>query len=294
MAIIVLLNNQAPTTGCFVPFPMSPQKTRTPRRRTTMSMRAFRLLLVVCLATGTLWAADDPFVGKWKLDPAKSKLTDIMKVESVGANKYNLDLGGGVIETIVPDGTDQPGVYGTTLAISADGPGKWTVVRKKDGRTQITGIWSLSQDGTRLTDHFTSYQADGSTRSLDYIYAKNGNGAGFAGIWESVSEKVNSSFEIQVQPYEQDGLTFTNPSQQSTINMRFDGKDYPNQGPNDPAGYVSSGRRVDQHALQLTDKIEARTLDTRDFNLSPDLKTLTVTIHRATLSKPNILVFDRQ
>ena len=45
---------------------------------------ALPLLLVACLFAGTLWAADDPFVGKWKLNPSKSKLTEEMKVESVG------------------------------------------------------------------------------------------------------------------------------------------------------------------------------------------------------------------
>jgi hypothetical protein len=33
------------------------------------------------LATCALWAANDPFVGDWKLDPSRSKLTDVMKVE---------------------------------------------------------------------------------------------------------------------------------------------------------------------------------------------------------------------
>ena len=33
------------------------------------------------LATGALWAANNPFVGDWKLDPSRSKLTDVMKVE---------------------------------------------------------------------------------------------------------------------------------------------------------------------------------------------------------------------
>ena len=60
-----------------------------------MAKGAFQLLLVACLAAGTLWAANDPFVGKWKLNPSKSKLTDQMKVEAIGANKYALDFGGG-------------------------------------------------------------------------------------------------------------------------------------------------------------------------------------------------------
>jgi len=50
------------------------------------------LLLVTCLVIGTSWAADNPFVGKWKVNPSKSKLTDEMKVEVVGENKYAFTL----------------------------------------------------------------------------------------------------------------------------------------------------------------------------------------------------------
>ncbi|MGH9444231.1 MAG: hypothetical protein ACRD3O_00575 [Terriglobia bacterium] len=114
-----------------------------------MSKRTFQLLLVAWLVTGTLWAANDPFVGKWKLNPSKSKLIDYMKVKSLGGNKYALDLGGGAIETIVADGMDQSGVNGTTLSVTVEGPVNWKVVRKKGGHTLVTGIWTLSQDGRR-------------------------------------------------------------------------------------------------------------------------------------------------
>jgi len=55
-----------------------------------MLNRTFQLLLVACLATGTSWAVGDPFVGDWKLDPSRSKLTDVMKVESLGPSKGSL------------------------------------------------------------------------------------------------------------------------------------------------------------------------------------------------------------
>jgi hypothetical protein len=69
-----------------------------------------------------VWAANAPFVGEWKLSPSKSKLTDQMKVESVAGNKYAFNFGSGSAETIVPDGTDQPGLAGTTLSITIEGP----------------------------------------------------------------------------------------------------------------------------------------------------------------------------
>src|ERR1700757_171874 len=93
------------------------------------------LLLFAFLAAFALRAADDPFVGDWKLDPARSNLSTKMKVESLGANKYALDLGGnGIVETIVADGTDQPGQNGTTVSVTIESPDAWKVVRKKDGR----------------------------------------------------------------------------------------------------------------------------------------------------------------
>lgn len=260
-----------------------------------MIKRAFQLLLVAGLATTTLWAADDPFVGKWKLDPSKSTLTDQMKVEAAGPNKYALIFSGTDSETIVADGTDQPGLFGTTVSITVEGPDSWKVVRKKDGRTLLTGIWKLSGDGKTLTDHFTENRPDGSTFRLDYVYTRTAGSSGFPGTWESTSEKVNSVYEFQIQPYEGDGLSFISLAEHETQNLKFDGKDYPREGPDVLAGSVSSGRRVDDRTLQVTDKINDKVTTTRQIELSPDLKTLTMSVQPAGEDKPRrILVFDRE
>jgi hypothetical protein len=259
-----------------------------------MAKRSFQFLLVACLVTGTLWATEDPFVGKWKLNPSKSTLTDRMKVTAGGPNKYALDLGGGAVETVVADGTDQPGIFGTTLSITAEGPDTWKVVRKKGGHTQLTGIWKLSKDGKTLSDSFTANLADGSRLSLDYVYERTSAGSGFAGTWETTSEKVNSAYEFQIQPYGSDGLSFVTPAEHETQNMRFDGKDYQDVGPDVPAGTASFGRRVTERTLAITDRINGKVVTARQIELSPDLKTLTMTVRPVGQSKPNILVFDRE
>ena len=222
-----------------------------------MFKRTFELLLVACLGTGALWAANDPFVGEWKLNPARSKLTDQMKVESVGANKYVFDFGGGS-ETIVVDGTDQPGNFGSTLSVTVEGPDTGKVIRKKDGRMLITATWKLSKDGDTLTDDFTGIEPNGSTFNLNYVYRRTAGSSGFAGTWESTSETVNSVFVLQVRPYEGDGLSFIDPSEEETKNVKFDGKDYPNLGPNVVPGSASSVRRVNERTLEMTDKIDRR------------------------------------
>jgi hypothetical protein len=258
-----------------------------------MPKRSFHWLLVAGLATGTLWPSNDPFVGKWKLNPSKSKLTDRMKVEVAGPNKYALDFGGGV-ETIVADGTDQPGLSGTTVSITVGGPDAWKIVRKKDGRTLVTGTWKLSKDGQTLTDAFRANQQDGSTLSLDYVYKRTTPGSGFVATWESTSEQMNSVVEFQIEPYQGDGLTFVTPAAHQTLNLIFDGKDHPNEGPDVPAGSAYSARRLNERTLEITDKIKDKVTDTQQIELSPDFKTLTETVRPVDQGSPNILVFERE
>jgi hypothetical protein len=78
-----------------------------------MLKRACHLVVLTCLLGGVAWAASDPLVGDWKLNPQKSKLTDVMKVENLGGNKYSFDFGGGDPEIAVADGTDQRGISGS-------------------------------------------------------------------------------------------------------------------------------------------------------------------------------------
>jgi hypothetical protein len=256
--------------------------------------RTFPFLMVAWLATAALWAAKDPFIGAWKLNPSKSKLVDEMKVASVAGNKYAFDFGGGSAETIAVDGTDQPGIAGTTLAVTSEAPDSWKVVRKKDGRMLLTANWKLSQDGNTLTDDYTEIGPNGSNTNVKFVYKRTAGTSGFAGTWQSVSETVTSVFILKVQPYEGNGLSFVDSAEEITKNVKFDGKDHPNVGGNAAPGSVSSARHVNKLTLEMTDKRNGKVTDTQQIKLSSDLKTLTITIHKASGGDPNILVFDRQ
>lgn len=259
-----------------------------------MAKRIVQLLLAISLLTGTLWAASDPFAGKWKLNPSRSRLTDQMKVKAVGPNKYDLIFSGDNVETVTADGTDQPALFGTTLSVTVEAPDSWKVVRKTNGRTEIIGLWKLSDDGNTLTDSFTGYHANGSVSNLHYVYKRTEGTSGFPGTWESITEQVNSTLEIQIQPWQSDGLSFIYPASEMTKSMNFDGKDYPGSGPNVPQGYTSSAHRVNEQTLQMTDKINGKLMDTQQIELSPDRKTLTMTVSIPGRSKPDIQVFDRE
>lgn len=253
----------------------------------------FQLLLVACLATGALWAADNPFVGDWKLNSSRSKLIDMMKVESLGANKYKFDFGGGP-EKIVVDGTDQSGVYGTMLSVTVQGPDTWKVVRKKDTRMLLTATWKLSPDGNTLSDNYTEFGSNGSPSTVNYQYKRTAPGPGFAGSWESPMEMGNSASVLQIRPYEENGLSFIQSSEKVTRNVKFDGKNYPDVGRDAAEGSTLAARRVDQRTLEVTDKVKGKITKTELIELSSDLKTLTRTVRPVGQHDPNIFVFERQ
>lgn len=256
-----------------------------------MSNRVPLFLLLACVATSAAQTAYDPMVGQWKLNPQKSRLIDEMKVASLGGNKYSFDFGGPGAESITVDGTDQPGIVGTTLAVSQTGSEEWTVVRKKDGRVLLRGIWTLSKDGNQLHDDYTEFGENGKSTHVDYLYHRKGGGSGFAGDWLSTGGQIDTAYVIEVRPWEGEGLSFVVSSEGVTKNVKFDGADYPNAA---NVKMVSSGRRVNDRTVELTDKIDRNVVSTEEIGVSEDGKTLTMTLHRPKRDEPDVLVFNKK
>ena len=273
-----------------------------------MLLRNLLWLPVVCLAIGTSWAAtDDPFVGKWKVNPSKSKLIDEMKVEVAGENRYTFTFGPDQVDTVVADGSDQPALSGTTLSVTVKGPNSWEVVRKMKGRMLLRAEWTLSEDGKMLNDAFTQYLPDGltlfseplpngSTLLLPYVYERTAGALGFPGTWDSESAKVKTGMELQVQPYEGDGLSFKRSDEEMAKRVKLDGNDYPELDPKGrDNGTVYSGRRANERSLEITYKSKGKITGTWQIELSPDLKSLTMTERPVGQSRPkSILAFDRE
>lgn len=249
--------------------------------------RSFTALILIYLSCSLCWAATDPFLGNWKLDPSKTQLVDEMKVTAAGANKFSFIFDGTNSESIVADGTDQPGLNGTTFSVAIQDAHTWKVVRKQDGREVITAIWKLSEDGNTLRDSFTTPQPNGSPLTINYVYQRTAGTSGFAGTWESTVQEGITAFEMKIQPFENSGLQIG-----ASRKLKFDGKDYasPAIGPD---GTIS-GRRMDDRSLEITDKMNGKVIATEELKLSADDKILTRTIHQVGRSKPNIYVFNRQ
>jgi len=135
-------------------------------------------------------------------------------------------------------------------------------------------------DGTTYTGTFAAKRISGSN--------------GLAGTWESTDVKADSFPEWEIQPYEGDGLSFMTPSYKERQDMKFDGKFYPDNGPNVPSGSTSSAKRVNDRTIAWTDKLKDEVMDHQELRVSEDGKTLTVLIRYPGERTPQTLVYDRE
>ena len=252
-------------------------------------MQTIGLVAVMYLAVSGFWTAQDPFVGKWKLDVSRSTIVDRMRVQSVGPNRYAFNFEGGPTETILADGTDQPGMSGTTLSVKAENGRTLKIVRKEDGRIVASATWKLSEDGRTLHDAFTNVQPDGSTLTVDYVYRRVSGTSGFAGAWESTTKPVGLKFELGIEPYESKGLSFV--SSGSVKSITFDGRYHAVPGAKE--GVTASGRRRGARAMEYTESNGGKVERTRQFALSPDGRTLTETLRTTGQATPDVFVFER-
>jgi len=257
-------------------------------------MKRFYLVFAfACLMTATLCAADDPFCGKWKLNMKKSTFTgEQTKIEDLGGNKYKW-TNGDDSDIIAFDGTDQPVQYGRTISMTPAGPNSWKMVIKKDGRVLSTMTHTVSDDGKTQTIKGTATRPDGSTSDFDVTLKRISGGPGIAGTWEDADVKFTGATEWEISPYEGDGLTFNSPAYNDRLSMKFDGKDYAEEGPNVAAGSTSSGKRVNTHTLAVIDKVKGKVTDHATYKVSADGKTLTMTIQDAGQPKPITIVYDK-
>lgn len=258
-----------------------------------MLTRINTALALTCLIAGTLWAGDDPFCGKWKLNQQKSKISgEQMKIEDLGDNKYKFTFGE-ISNTIVADGTDQPLHFGSTMSLKSEGPNAWRMIIKKDGRVTESMTHTLSSDGNTQTIKGTNMKPDGTTSDFEVVEKRVGSGSGLGGTWESTTVNFTSPDEWVIEPYGTNGLTFNTPAYKDTLSMNFDGKDYAEKGPNVAAGSTSSGKRVDANTLEVTNKIKGQVMDHTRYEVSPDGKTLTLTIHETGQTNALTIVYDK-
>lgn len=112
-----------------------------------MKARLVLSAVLTLVSAGHLAAADEPFMGAWKLNLTKSKLAgDLVKFEEApgGAIKQTA---AGISSTFKTDGRDYPAPFGRVVAWKQVNDHTWESVLKHDGKPFVTATTQLSADG---------------------------------------------------------------------------------------------------------------------------------------------------
>lgn len=181
-----------------------------------------KIILIVTLAIATVAVAQDPFVGTWKLNPAKGHYTGSVFsytettpghfVFKAGSASYEFNMDGKDYPMIVPNASNswQP-----------TGPNRWHQVQKLDGK--ITGQTDtvISEDGKTMTDTGNGVSEDGTIAQGTTTYQRVSGGPGLAGTWKITNAKFEGDFPLVIsQPstglmsleYVHDKFTQTGPT----------------------------------------------------------------------------------
>lgn len=248
-------------------------------------------LLTICVIAAH--AADDPFIGKWKLSLEKSKLTgQTIQIEEVSANTYNFKEDEHS-DVIFADGLDHVTHFGDSMAITKQSEDTWAIVYK-NGDKILNTVWKISPDGKSLTYTATGTRPNGQHFNNRMTLKRTDGTSGMAGTWQATDIKLSSPREIYIAPYDKAGFSITYPGRKETIRMKFDGKEYSDSGPTVVDGSTSSGRRIDIRNIETTEKVKGKVVETGKATISEDGKTQTIIVTEPGDPTPVVLVYERE
>jgi len=250
--------------------------------------------LLVLFTTGLMAAADNPFIGTWKLDTAKSDFAgETMKLEPTGSNMVRYSSGGESYD-FRTDGKQYPGLFGRTVSVKKVDPNTWERTTTFKGKVLSRTTLQLSPDGNSLTETAKGTRPDGSSFQETEAYQRVGEGSGMMGTWKSKGVQESSSEVLEFAPNGTDGIALNIPQIKGKCPLKFDGKDYPAVGPTVPAGLTLAMTKSNDNTLEMTEKIKGKPIFKATYTVSDHGKTLTSTGSPVAVKEPTTAVYDRQ
>lgn len=247
------------------------------------------------LACVLLWSftgsTEDPFVGHWKIDRAKSQLTgSISSIAATGPNTWTFHEGA-YSWTVKADGTTQSTPFGDTAMKVVD-TRTWQFANTNNGKPAGTEAWVLSADGKTMMWTLTGQKENGEAFSSHGTMKRTAGNSGFEGTWESTEVQLSFT-EVDIAPNGDDGITVNLPEDGTTYSLKFNGKEYPEHGPRLPSGVTVSATRTGARKAKVITHLNGRPFDEEEWEVSEDGNTYTYTQHDATSPKPARIILHR-
>jgi len=255
-------------------------------------MRLRNLILTFAAALAVMTAADSPFIGKWKLNPAKSQFAgNTMIIEQLPSGEMQITAEGQTFK-FKADGKEYPGPFGTTATWKQIDANNWENVTKM-GTMVTTGTSKISADGKTMTTVDKGKKPNGEDFLESSTWQRVSGGPGILGTWKSTKvQTTTENWEISANG--DDGLTFKIADYNAVCSLKFDSKDYPCTGPTMPKGFMMSAKKTGARSIEITDKMDGKVIFNDMFSVAADGKTMTDEGTAAGTKEKVTVVYDKQ
>jgi len=250
--------------------------------------------LAIVLSTGGAFAADNPFIGRWKLNPSMSQMTGrtvTYEQMPLGHIRY---LGEGMSYTFKTDGHEYEAPLGRKVVWKQIDERNWTATTTQGGQLLVTADTSLSPDGKTMTVVYKGTKPNGEAFQDTVVYERISGASGLIGKWRSKDVKIGSPSTFAFEPNGEDGMTLRIIDLNAACAAKFDGKDYPATGPTVPPNFTLAIERKGQRSFAMTQKQNGKPIYRSAFTVSADGRTMTSEGAPVGVNEVTRAVYDKQ
>lgn len=255
-------------------------------------MQYRKLFAAAAIASAALFAADAPYIGTWKMNPAKSNLAGTtMTYRQLPSGEWQATTDG-TSYTFRVDGKDYADGLGNTAAWKQLNAETWQATRKVNGATLSTDTLHAGVDGLLIIES-KGTRPDGSAMDDRTILQRVSGGSGLAGKWKTKAVESSSPDIIELAASGNGGLTYKEPALNLTCESKLDRKDHPCGGRATGSWSVATVKSG-PGSFVATIKKNGKPMYSYTYTPSADGKTLVATGGPANTSEKVRIVYDRQ
>jgi hypothetical protein len=230
------------------------------------------LCSVLALPMGSALAADSPWSGTWKLDPAQSHFTgDTFTVTQGPGNMLHYADGSTASYDFGVDGKEYKTWSNRTTTWTPAGKNTWDTVTQADGRVLVKSHRQLSADEKTLTITLMGTRPDGTAFREEDTYDRVSGTAGLIGTWRSVRvSEPSGPREFVITSPAHGVLRYEVPDMKASAEGPTDGSDHPLTGPDMPPGTTISFKMLSPIKIKYLMKINGKTDNMGEQTLAAD------------------------
>jgi len=213
----------------------------------------------LCATTGFAVAAENPWVGTWKLDPAKSHFTgDTFTYSKTPRGMMHYSDGSTTSYDFGIDGKEYKTPYDRTVVWTAAGPEAWDSTTTMNGKVLSKNHRVLSDNDKAMTMTITGTKPDGTSFHDSAVYTRVTGTKGLEGKWRSTKVDISAPDSYVISETSPSVYKWTIPSYKASFEGKADGTDRPLSGPTIPSGLTLSWKQDSPIKMTYTEKINGK------------------------------------